>query len=150
MWYSRICFHCDLLRAIYNKPRLFGIKNQVLYLSLVVLQHEGRLYKTINIVKLPVNKTFADSCLFNYSSYVVLLFSGYQLVLTNAHKDQSHSYLGRTWHDAVGSLWLTAFVVKCLELPQPYMYIDKTVLSQSIYFFARHQERDGGFPKVCI
>ena len=104
----------------------------------------------MNIVKLPVNKTFAGSCLFNNSNYVVLLFSGYQLVLTDAHKDQSHSYLRKIRYDALGSMWRTAFVVKCLELPQPYVYIYKTVLSQSIYFFTRHQERDGCFPKVCI
>ena len=88
----------------------------------MVLQNKVRLYETINIVKLSVNKTFAGSCLFNYSSYVVLLFLEYQLVLPDTHNDQSYSYLGRTRHDAVGSIWRTAFVVKCLGLAQPYVY----------------------------
>ena len=103
-----------------------------------------------NFTNLLVYKTFANSCSFNNSNYAVLLFLGYQRVLTDAPKDQSYSYLRKTRIDAVDSMWRTAFVVKCLGLAQPYVYIDKVVLSYSMYFFTRHQDRNGCFSQICI
>ena len=50
--------------------------------------------------------------------YIIL---GYQWVLTYSHNDQSYSYFGRTWPDAVGSMGLTEFMVKCFGLTQSYV-----------------------------
>ncbi|XP_067934596.1 ovostatin-like isoform X3 [Watersipora subatra] len=74
--------------------------------------------------------------------------SGYQRELTYAHADQSYSSFGKSKPDTPGSMWLTAFVVKCFGLAEPYIYIDKTIQSKSIDFFIRNQDRDGCYPQI--
>ncbi|XP_067934592.1 alpha-2-macroglobulin-like protein 1 [Watersipora subatra] len=74
--------------------------------------------------------------------------SGYQRELTYAHADQSYSSFGKSKPDIPGSMWLTAFVVKCFGLAEPYIYIDKTIQSKSIDFFIRNQDRDGCYPQI--
>ncbi|XP_067934593.1 ovostatin-like [Watersipora subatra] len=74
--------------------------------------------------------------------------SGYQRELTYAHADQSYSSFGKSKPDTPGSMWLTAFVVKCFGLAEPYIYIDQTIQSKSIDFFIRNQDRDGCYPQI--
>jgi len=74
--------------------------------------------------------------------------SGYQRELTYAHNDQSYSSFGKDKPDAQGSMWLTAFVVKCFGLAEPYIFIDKSIQTKSIEFFTKNQDRDGCFPQI--
>jgi len=69
-------------------------------------------------------------------------------VLRYAHNDQSYTSFGRTNRQEPGSMWLTAFIVKCFGLAQPYISIDKTIMANSISFFLKHQDDDGCFPLV--
>jgi len=73
---------------------------------------------------------------------------GYVKELGYAHNDQSYSSFGTSKPDEPGSMWLTAFVVKCFGLAQPYIFIDKTIMAASIQFFLTHQDKNGCFPLV--
>lgn len=68
--------------------------------------------------------------------------------MTYAHNDQSYSSFGKSKPDAQGSMWLTAFVVKCFGLADQYIFIDETIQRKSIAFFKKNQDRDGCFPQV--
>jgi len=74
--------------------------------------------------------------------------SGYQRELTYAHADQSYSSFGKSKPNVPGSMWLTAFVVKCFGLAQPYIFIDKSIQSKSISFFTKNQDSAGCFPQI--
>ena len=50
------------------------------------------------------------------------LFTGYQKQLQFRRNDGSYSAFGK--RDTVGSVWLTAFVVKTLAAARSYAYID--------------------------
>lgn len=68
--------------------------------------------------------------------------------LTYAHADQSYSSFGTTEPEKPGSMWLTAFVVKCFGLAEPYIFIDESVQNKSVEFFKKYQDDDGCFPQV--
>lgn len=69
--------------------------------------------------------------------------------LTYAHNDQSYSSFGTSQPEKPGSMWLTAFVVKCFGLARPYIFIDKSIQQKSVKFFTKKQNSDGCFPQVC-
>jgi len=56
----------------------------------------------------------------------MLMLTGYQRELTYRHSDGSFSAFGQ--QDQEGSLWLTAFVLKCFSQAEDLIYIDKDVL----------------------
>jgi CD109 antigen len=75
-----------------------------------------------------------------------LMITGYQRELTYRHTDGSFSAFGM--NDESGSLWLTAFVLKCFAQAKDLMYIDEGVLSDAIKWISSHQNSDGSFDQV--
>jgi CD109 antigen len=71
------------------------------------------------------------------------LESGYQRQLTYRHSDGSFSAFGK--HDAHGSTWLTAFVVRSFVAAKPYITIDDTVITDALRFLQGNQQSDGSF-----
>lgn len=73
---------------------------------------------------------------------------GYARELAYAHDDQSYSSFGTTEAEKPGSMWLTAFVVKCFGLAEPYIFIDKMIQEKSLQFFMDNQDKEGCFPQI--
>lgn len=71
---------------------------------------------------------------------------GYQRELRYRHDDGSYSAFGPGREE--GSIWLTAFVVKCFAQASPYIFVDPKLQQKSMTFFKRKQLRNGCFPKV--
>ena len=72
-----------------------------------------------------------------------LMITGYQRELTYQRSDGSFSAFGD--NDEQGSLFLTAFVLKCFSQAKGLIYIDDTVLSQAEKWITDHQNADGSF-----
>ena len=75
-----------------------------------------------------------------------LMLVGYQRQLTYRRGDGSFSAFGNS--DPVGSLWLTAFVLKTFAEARDLMYIDRTVLDEAAAWIEGHQLGDGSFESV--
>jgi len=75
-----------------------------------------------------------------------LMITGYQRELTYQRSDGSFSAFGDS--DEEGSLFLTAFVLKCFSQAKDLIYIDDTVLSQAEKWITDHQNADGSFDQV--
>ncbi len=75
-----------------------------------------------------------------------LMITGYQRELTYQRSDGSFSAFGDS--DEQGSLFLTAFVLKCFSQAQDLIYIDDNVLSQAEKWITDHQNTDGSFDSV--
>ena len=72
---------------------------------------------------------------------------GYQQELTYRHSDGSYSAFGS--QDKEGSMWLTAFVVKCFAQAMPLITIDTQQFQQSLLWITHKQLENGCFPVVC-
>jgi len=72
-----------------------------------------------------------------------LMITGYQRELTYQRSDGSFSAFGD--NDEQGSLFLTAFVLKCFSQAKGLIYIDDSVLSQAERWITNHQNADGSF-----
>ncbi len=75
-----------------------------------------------------------------------LMITGYQRELTYRRNDGSFSAFGQS--DQEGSLWLTAFVLKCFAQAEGLMYIDDSVLDKAAEWIINHQNKDGSFDLV--
>ncbi len=75
-----------------------------------------------------------------------LMITGYQRELTYRRTDGSFSAFGM--NDESGSLWLTAFVLKCFSQAKGLIYIDDTVLDAAKDWIVNHQNADGSFEQV--
>jgi CD109 antigen len=75
-----------------------------------------------------------------------LMLTGYQRELTYRRSDNSYSAFGQS--DKEGSLWLSAFVLKCFSEAQGLIYIDPEVLSQTKEWILSQQNSDGSFDAV--
>jgi CD109 antigen len=75
-----------------------------------------------------------------------LMITGYQRQMTYRRSDGSFSAFGES--DEVGSLWLTAFVLKAFSQAKDIMYIDQSVLSDATSWILTHQKEDGSFEQV--
>lgn len=75
-----------------------------------------------------------------------LMITGYQRELTYRRTDGSFSAFGM--NDESGSLWLTAFVLKCFSQAKGLLYIDDTVLDTATNWITSHQNADGSFDVV--
>ena len=75
-----------------------------------------------------------------------LMITGYQRELTYRRTDGSFSAFGMS--DESGSLWLTAFVLKCFSQAKDIIYIDDSVLSSAVNWITSHQNSDGSFDQV--
>jgi CD109 antigen len=75
-----------------------------------------------------------------------LMITGYQRELTYRRTDGSFSAFGMS--DDSGSLWLTAFVLKCFSQAKGLIYIDDSVLSEAENWIVSHQNADGSFDQV--
>ena len=72
-----------------------------------------------------------------------LMITGYQRELTYQRSDGSFSAFGDS--DDEGSLFLTAFVLKCFSQAKDLIYIDDSILSQAEAWIVSHQNADGSF-----
>jgi len=75
-----------------------------------------------------------------------LMITGYQRELTYRRSDGSFSAFGQS--DSEGSLWLTAFVLKCFAQAEDLIYIDESVLDKAANWIISHQNQDGSFDPV--
>jgi CD109 antigen len=75
-----------------------------------------------------------------------LMITGYQRELTYRRTDGSFSAFGMS--DQSGSLWLTAFVLKCFSQAKGLLYIDDSVLDTATSWLSSHQNADGSFDQV--
>jgi len=75
-----------------------------------------------------------------------LMITGYQRELTYQRSDGSFSAFGD--NDEQGSLFLTAFVLKCFSQAKGLIYIDDSVLSQAERWITDHQNANGSFDSV--
>jgi CD109 antigen len=75
-----------------------------------------------------------------------LMITGYQRELTYRRTDGSFSAFGMS--DDSGSLWLTAFVLKCFSQAKGLIYIDESVLNEAENWIVSHQNADGSFDQV--
>ncbi len=75
-----------------------------------------------------------------------LMITGYQRELTYRRSDGSFSAFGES--DDVGSLWLTAFVLKTFSQAKGLMFIDEAVLDEAKEWITEQQASDGSFEAV--
>ncbi len=75
-----------------------------------------------------------------------LMLTGYQRQLTYRRTDNSFSAFGQS--DKIGSLWLSAFVLKCFSEAKGLIYIDQDVLDQTKAWILSKQNSDGSFDSV--
>jgi CD109 antigen len=75
-----------------------------------------------------------------------LMITGYQRELTYRRNDGSFSAFGQ--NDEIGSLWLTAFVLKTFAQATDLMYVDQEVLDDARAWITGHQNSDGSFDQV--
>ncbi|CAG0885196.1 unnamed protein product [Cyprideis torosa] len=73
---------------------------------------------------------------------------GYQRELTYMHKDGSFSAFGE--RDKEGSIWLTAFVLRCFAQARRYIQIDEAQLRQSMAWILNNQQENGCFKDVGL
>ncbi|KAK4885470.1 hypothetical protein RN001_001741 [Aquatica leii] len=71
---------------------------------------------------------------------------GYQRILDYVHNDGSFSAFG--YHDQTGSMFLTAFVVKILQLSKAYIYVDQNVINNAVRWIINNQLENGCFATV--
>jgi CD109 antigen len=75
-----------------------------------------------------------------------LMLTGYQRELTYRRADGSFSAFGQS--DKEGSLWLSAFVLKCFSEARGLIYVDEDVLMKTREWILSHQKSDGSFESV--
>ncbi|KAG8013590.1 hypothetical protein GBF38_022041, partial [Nibea albiflora] len=73
------------------------------------------------------------------------MMEGYQRQLSYQRDDGSFSAFGAS---TPGSIWLTAFVLRCFLQAQPYMQIDQSVQTRAITWLLKHQGSQGEFNEV--
>ncbi len=75
-----------------------------------------------------------------------LMLTGYQREMMYRRSDGSFSAFGNS--DKEGSLWLTAFVLKCFSQAKGLVYIDESVLEKAASWITSHQNNDGSYDPV--
>ncbi|KAK5916543.1 hypothetical protein CgunFtcFv8_011517 [Champsocephalus gunnari] len=70
----------------------------------------------------------------------------YQKQLSYQREDGSFSPFGSS--DTSGSIWLTAFVLKCFLQAKPFMQIEQSVLTRAVTWLLEHQGPQGEFREV--
>ncbi|MCL0065991.1 MG2 domain-containing protein, partial [Dehalococcoidia bacterium] len=75
-----------------------------------------------------------------------LMITGYQRQLTYRRGDGSFSAFGES--DKEGSLFLTAFVLRCFSQAKGLIYIDDNILREATDWITAHQKADGSFESV--
>jgi len=75
-----------------------------------------------------------------------LMITGYQRELTYRRTEGSFSAFGMS--DESGSLWLTAFVLKCFAQAKGLLYIDDNVLDAASDWITSRQNSDGSFDAI--
>nr|BAR45611.1 alpha-2-macroglobulin [Scolopendra japonica] len=74
------------------------------------------------------------------------LKTGYQRELTYRREDGSFSAFGKS--DREGSIWLTAFVVKSFAQAREFIFIDDTIMDESISWITNKQMENGCYSFV--
>ncbi|KAL8566696.1 hypothetical protein ACOMHN_050345 [Nucella lapillus] len=76
---------------------------------------------------------------------------GYQREIKYQHNDGSFSAFGNRKTEESGSMWLTAFVVKCfaqaLALGPEVVTIEPSIMRKAVLWMASRQQKDGSFPE---
>ncbi|KAK9891011.1 hypothetical protein WA026_013344 [Henosepilachna vigintioctopunctata] len=68
---------------------------------------------------------------------------GYHKILNYVLKDGSFSPFG--YRDTFGSMFLTSFVVRTLQLSKEYIYVDQRVIDRAVSWILSHQFENGCF-----
>ncbi|XP_074042577.1 alpha-1-inhibitor 3 isoform X2 [Leptinotarsa decemlineata] len=68
---------------------------------------------------------------------------GYQRILNYVHKDGSFSAFG--YHDPMGSMFLTTFVVKILQEAKEYIYVNQRIIDKAVAWIFENQLENGCF-----
>ncbi|HUG14483.1 MAG TPA: alpha-2-macroglobulin family protein, partial [Thermomicrobiales bacterium] len=76
----------------------------------------------------------------------LLMLTGYQRQMTYQRSEGSFSAFGES--DEMGSLWLTAFVLRSFAQGGEIIYIDETVLSSAAEWMRSHANSDGSYDPV--
>ncbi|XP_025830784.1 alpha-2-macroglobulin-like isoform X2 [Agrilus planipennis] len=71
---------------------------------------------------------------------------GYQRILNYVHTDGSFSAFG--YHDAVGSTFLTSFVVRTLVQLKQHIYVDQSIIDKAVEWILMNQLENGCFNAV--
>ncbi|XP_017785332.1 PREDICTED: alpha-1-macroglobulin-like isoform X1 [Nicrophorus vespilloides] len=71
---------------------------------------------------------------------------GYQKILSYVHEDGSFSAFG--YHDSLGSMFLSAFVVRTLQQAKEYTYVDENIIRRASKWIIEKQLENGCFPAV--
>ncbi|XP_060578353.1 CD109 antigen-like isoform X2 [Ruditapes philippinarum] len=74
------------------------------------------------------------------------MYKGYQRELTFQRYDGSFSIWGP--RDSVGSMWLTAFVLKSFHQAHEHVYVSDYVLSRAAQWMLNYQNYDGSFRQI--
>lgn len=143
-----------------------------------IVQNSGRAYLTVtssfltqtiegleNLLRMPMGCGEQNMILFAPDVYIarylkqsgqlkpeimakaeMLMITGYQRELTYMRSDGSFSAFGQ--QDNIGSLWLTAFVLRSFAEAKDLIYIDENILSKAIQWISQSQNADGSFDVV--
>eukprot|EP00118_Oscarella_pearsei_P023408 m.279850 g.279850 ORF g.279850 m.279850 type:complete len:272 (+) comp40627_c0_seq9:2798-3613(+) len=77
------------------------------------------------------------------------MMTGCQKELSCAYSDGSYgSWQQGSWRDSIGSIWLTAFVVKLYAQSDKYITIDPQRVTTSLAWMTDQQKADGSFDRV--
>lgn len=71
------------------------------------------------------------------------LETGYQRELLYQRNDGSFSAFGNA--DKQGSVWLTAFVVRCFQQAKAYILIDQSIIDKALHWLTANQNKTGAF-----
>nr|XP_046269872.1 CD109 antigen-like [Scatophagus argus] len=127
-----LAFSFSNLDSLVQMPLGCGEQNMIHFApSVYVLQYLDRSTQD--------NKEIRNRAL-NY------MMEGYQRQLSYQRKDGSFSAFGAS--DTSGSIWLTAFVLRCFIQAQPYMQINQSVLTRAMTWLLKHQGPQGEFSEV--
>ncbi|XP_073339906.1 CD109 antigen-like [Pagrus major] len=74
------------------------------------------------------------------------MMDGYQRQLSYQRNDGSFAAFGAS--DTSGSTWLTAFILKCFIQAQPYMQVDRSVLTRAMAWLVKQQGPQGEFSEA--
>ncbi|XP_059208526.1 CD109 antigen-like [Centropristis striata] len=120
------------LDSLLDMPRGCGDQNMIHFApSIYVLQYMDRAVGDNQGIK---------------SRALGYMMEGYQRQLRYQRQDGSFSALGDS--DPSGSIWLTAFVLRCFLQAQPYIQIDQSVLTRAVTWLLKHQGPQGEFSEV--
>ncbi|XP_076017641.1 CD109 antigen-like [Genypterus blacodes] len=123
------------LDSLVQMPLGCGEQNMILFApSFYIFQYlleDLRIFQDIKDIKIKALENMKE---------------GYQRQLSYQRDDGSFSAFGAS--DTSGSIWLTAFVLRCFRPAQQYITMDQGVLTRAMGWLLGHQGPEGEFTEV--